>query len=40
MAKEAEYETRCPACDEPIYPGEPIELNADEEWCHEDCAGE
>jgi len=38
MASEATLETRCPACDQPIKPGERIELNADQEWCHEDCA--
>lgn len=38
MAIEASFESRCPECDETIYEGEMIELNADEEWCHEDCA--
>lgn len=35
---EATYETRCPACDQPIHEGDKIELNADQEWCHEGCA--
>lgn len=40
MAIEATKESRCPACDQPIEPGQMIELNADREWCHEDCANE
>ena len=34
----AAYESRCPVCDLPIYEGDPISPNDDDEWCHEDCA--
>jgi hypothetical protein len=36
---EAEFQGRCSACDEPIFPGERIaRLPDDDEWVHADCA--
>lgn len=37
--REAEYWTRCAACDGAIEPGDTIAFSSlDEEWVHEECA--
>lgn len=34
---EAEYTSRCPACDDEILPGDIIVME-DDEWIHKECA--